>query len=274
MDVQLTIDAEEANRLDLSLGLLERLAGEPALRGWQGLGLALQAYGRRALLVVDWLQALARSTERRLIVRLVKGAYWDSEIKLAQQQGVASYPVFTTKPATDLNYLACAQRLLADPAAFYPQFATHNAHTVANVTLLAAGAEFEMQRLHGMGELLYKQAASVLEPCPPVRTYAPVGPHKHLMAYLIRRLLENGANSSFVNRFLDEDVDVDQLVRNNRRLVISQSSSLPEPPELYAPERANSLGMELEDPAQLAELTQGIAPHAASRWGLASGARR
>lgn len=265
-DVQLTIDAEEANRLDLSLGLIERLMAESALQQWQGLGLAVQAYGRRGLALIDWLECLAEQHQRRLIVRLVKGAYWDSEIKLAQQQGVASYPVFTTKPATDLSYLACATRLLANQQAFFPQFATHNAHTVANIITMAGNAEYEMQRLHGMGELLYSQAKNVLPQPPVLRTYAPVGPHKHLMAYLIRRLLENGANSSFVNRFLDDDVSVQRLVRNNRNLVFSTPRTIPEPGDLFAPQRPNSTGLELQDPLQLEALQQAMACYQDASW--------
>lgn len=265
-DVQLTIDAEEANRLDLSLGLIERLVAEPQLQQWQGLGLAVQAYGRRGLALIDWLECLAEQHQRRLIVRLVKGAYWDAEIKLAQQQGVPSYPVFTTKPATDLSYLACAARLLENQKAFFPQFATHNAHTVANVVTIAGNAEYEMQRLHGMGELLYSQATNVLSNPPALRTYAPVGPHKHLMAYLIRRLLENGANSSFVNRFLDDDVPVQRLVRNNRNLVFSTPRTIPEPADLFGSQRPNSKGLELQDPLHLEALQQDLEQYQAVRW--------
>ncbi len=265
-DVQLTIDAEEANRLDLSLGLIERLVAEPQLQQWQGLGLAVQAYGRRGLALIDWLECLAEQHQRRLIVRLVKGAYWDAEIKLAQQQGVPSYPVFTTKPATDLSYLACAARLLENQKAFFPQFATHNAHTVANVVTIAGNAEYEMQRLHGMGELLYSQATKVLPNPPALRTYAPVGPHKHLMAYLIRRLLENGANSSFVNRFLDDDVPVQRLVRNNRNLVFSTPRTIPEPADLFGSQRPNSKGLELQDPLHLERLQGDLEQYQTVRW--------
>ncbi|MGI9327872.1 MAG: bifunctional proline dehydrogenase/L-glutamate gamma-semialdehyde dehydrogenase PutA [Pseudomonadales bacterium] len=266
-NLQLTIDAEEAHRLDLSLTLLQRLCQEPALANWQGLGLALQAYGKRALPTIDFLQALATHHDRRLIVRLVKGAYWDSEIKHAQQLGVSSYPVFTTKSATDLSYIACAQRLLEDSDAFYPQFATHNAHSLANVLMLGAGSTFELQRLHGMGELLYSTAQKQLPDLPRVRTYAPVGPHKHLMAYLIRRLLENGANSSFVNRFLDEDVPIARLVRNTRNLVIEQTTNIPAPADLYAPERQNARGYELGDPAHLATVRKQVSRFFTQQWG-------
>lgn len=268
-NLQLTIDAEEAHRLDLSLSLIERLCAEPSLARWQGLGLALQAYGKRALPVIDFLEALAQNHDRCLIVRLVKGAYWDAEIKQAQVLGVESYPVFTTKPATDLSYLACAQRLLQSPDAFYAQFATHNAHTLANVLMLGENQPFELQRLHGMGELLFATAAERIPDLPPVRTYAPVGPHKHLMAYLIRRLLENGANSSFVNRFLDDNVPISQLVRNTRNLVIEQPSVLPLPTDLFQPRRHNSRGFELWDPAHLQTIQAGVQPFVAQLWGEA-----
>ena len=266
-NLQLTIDAEEANRLDLSLQLIKRLMGEPELSHWQGLGLALQAYGKRALPVIDYLAGLAKTHQRRLIVRLVKGAYWDTEIKHAQQLGVEQYPVFTSKPATDLSYIACAQRLFESPAQFYPQFATHNAYTLANILQLGQGHSFELQRLHGMGELLYDTARATINGLPPVRVYAPVGPHKHLMAYLIRRLLENGANSSFVNRFLDDEVPVSRLVRNTRTLVIEQPSTLVLPPELFGASRVNSQGYELFDPLHQRALRDGLARWSEHQWG-------
>ena len=266
-NLQLTIDAEEANRLDLSLRLIERLMNEPDLQTWQGLGLALQAYGKRALPVIDYLAGLAKTHGRRLIVRLVKGAYWDTEIKHAQQLGVEQYPVYTSKPATDLSYIACAQRLFAYPDAFYPQFATHNAYTLTNVLQMGRGHKFELQRLHGMGDLLYDTAKSAIDDLPPVRVYAPVGPHKHLMAYLIRRLLENGANSSFVNRFLDDAVPVDRLVRNARTRVIEQPSALPLPTELFGNQRLNSRGVELFDPLQQQTMRQGLEQWAEHQWG-------
>ena len=265
-NLQLTIDAEEANRLDLSLRLLERLMGEDELQHWQGLGLAVQAYGKRALPLIDYLAKLAQTHKRRLIVRLVKGAYWDSEIKHAQQLGIEQYPVFTSKPATDLSYIACAQRLFDHPAQFYPQFATHNAYTLAGILQLGEGKEYEFQRLHGMGDLLYQTAQASIEGLAPVRVYAPVGPHKHLMAYLIRRLLENGANSSFVNRFLDDAIPVDRLVRNTRSLVIEQSSQITLPPELYGAARLNSQGVELFDPLHQSALRQGLERWASHEW--------
>jgi len=210
--MQLTIDAEEADRLDISLDIFEALVRDPDLDGWQGLGLVVQAYQKRGPLLVDWLIALAEETGRRFPTRLVKGAYWDSEVKHAQEYGFADYPVWTRKVTTDVCYLACAKRMLAAPHAFYPQFATHNAHSLAAVAHMGKGMEMEFQRLHGMGALLYKSAARVIGDMPRIRTYAPVGAHEDLLPYLVRRLLENGANSSFVNRFMDADVAVEDVV--------------------------------------------------------------
>jgi RHH-type proline utilization regulon transcriptional repressor/proline dehydrogenase/delta 1-pyrroline-5-carboxylate dehydrogenase len=203
------IDAEEAERLELSLDLVERLAAEPALAGWDGLGVVVQAYQKRAPWVIDYLAQLARLAGRRIMVRLVKGAYWDSEIKRAQVDGQAGYPVFTRKPHTDLCYLACAARLLAAADVIYPQFATHNAQTLASVEQMAAErgvADYEFQCLHGMGEPLYDNVVAPGEGGRRCRIYAPVGRHETLLPYLVRRLLENGANSSFVNRIVDETV--------------------------------------------------------------------
>ena len=215
LGIQLTIDAEEADRLDLSLDVIEALAKDPATRHWPGLGLAVQAYGKRALDVIDWVAATARNYGRRMTVRLVKGAYWDTEIKRAQERGLDGYPVYTRKVTTDVSYLACVGRLFSHADVIYPQFATHNAHSIASVLELApAGADYEFQRLHGMGRLLYAEAARQIAKFPRVRIYAPVGEHKDLLAYLVRRLLENGANTSFVNRFMDEQVPVAEIVRD------------------------------------------------------------
>ena len=219
-DVHFTIDAEEADRLELSIDIIEALVADDALfaNGWGGFGLALQAYSKRAVPLVDWVVELARKHRRKLMVRLVKGAYWDSEIKAAQVAGLASYPVFTRKVATDVCYLACAKRMLAASDCIYSAFATHNANTIGAVKALAGTTPFEFQRLHGMGEGLYDELAKlergIGESPTPVRIYAPVGSHKELLAYLVRRLLENGANSSFVNRIADDDVPVDALVRD------------------------------------------------------------
>jgi len=204
------IDAEEVDRLDLSLDLIEMLMRDPALDGWQGFGVVVQAYQRRATYVLDWLAALARETDRRIMVRLVKGAYWDSEIKRAQVMGLSSYPVFTRKVLTDLSFLACARRLFAATDVFYPQFATHNALTATTVRAMAGEYnDYELQRLHGMGEALHD---NLIDHGARSRIYAPVGGHKELLPYLVRRLLENGANSSFVNQLIDPDLSVDDVV--------------------------------------------------------------
>ena len=213
--IELTVDAEEAERLDLSLDVIEALARDTATRDWPGLGLAVQAYSKRALDVIDWVAATARSSGRRMTVRLVKGAYWDSEIKRSQERGLEGYPVYTRKVTTDVSYLACAGRLFSQLDVILPQFATHNAHSIASILELAPpGCVYEFQRLHGMGRLLYAEAARQIPRFPPVRVYAPVGEHKDLLAYLVRRLLENGANTSFVNRFMDEQVPVAEIVRD------------------------------------------------------------
>jgi RHH-type proline utilization regulon transcriptional repressor/proline dehydrogenase/delta 1-pyrroline-5-carboxylate dehydrogenase len=255
-DIGLTIDAEEADRLELSLSLFERLSAEEGLRSWQGLGLAVQAYGRRASAVLDWLDDLGAAHGRRIMVRLVKGAYWDSEIKLAQEAGMPSFPVFTRKAATDTSYLVGAAKLLGCPHTLYPQFATHNAHTLSAILQIAGKRrDFEFQRLHGMGELLYDVATQAIETLPPVRVYAPVGGHKDLLAYLVRRLLENGANSSFVNRFLDRDVPALALAADPGKTLQDfktvRSPLLREPPALFEPERPNSKGIDLADAATL-----------------------
>ncbi|HEY6868990.1 MAG TPA: bifunctional proline dehydrogenase/L-glutamate gamma-semialdehyde dehydrogenase PutA, partial [Novosphingobium sp.] len=248
-DLNLTIDAEEADRLTLSLRLLERLCGEPRLGGWTGLGLAVQAYQPRAVAVIDELAALAQRTGRRLMVRLVKGAYWDTEIKRAQVAGMPGYPVFTTKAATDVNYLVCARALIAAGPALYPQFATHNAHTLAALHEMAAGAgaTVEFQRLHGMGGALYEAAAGRWGALN-LRTYAPVGSHDELLPYLVRRLLENGANSSFVHRLLDPDIPPDEVAPDPWQQLAQQpgpSPAIPLPRNLYGPERRNSQGRDL-----------------------------
>ncbi|MEM9441691.1 MAG: proline dehydrogenase family protein, partial [Pseudomonadota bacterium] len=201
----LNIDAEEADRLDLSLDVIEALLRDPSLRDWDGFGIVVQAYGHRAPHVIDWLYALADTLDRRIMVRLVKGAYWDTEIKNAQVLGLEGFPVFTRKASTDVAYIACAKKLLAMTDRIYPQFATHNAHTVAAILELTSDRQsFEFQRLHGMGEALHDQVLK--DEGTQCRIYAPVGAHRDLLAYLVRRLLENGANSSFVNQIVDEDV--------------------------------------------------------------------
>ncbi|MBC2667292.1 bifunctional proline dehydrogenase/L-glutamate gamma-semialdehyde dehydrogenase PutA [Novosphingobium flavum] len=273
--IGLNIDAEEADRLELSLDLLEALALDPGLAGWDGLGFVVQAYGKRCPAVIDWIAALARRAGRRIMVRLVKGAYWDSEIKRAQLDGLADFPVYTRKVHTDVAYIACARRLLAARDAVYPQFATHNAQTVATIFHLAgerfAPGDYEFQCLHGMGEPLYEQvvgAAGLGRPC---RIYAPVGTHETLLAYLVRRLLENGANSSFVHRIGDETVPVGELVRDpvdEARAIVPPGSPHPAVllPRDILGKRRNSAGFDLTDAAVLERLAATLQESAAQRW--------
>ena len=246
--VPLTIDAEEQDRLLLSLDILEALARTPALAGWEGLGFAIQAYGKRARPLIDWAQALARATGRRLAVRLVKGAYWDTEVKRAQEAGVKGYPVFTRKAATDVSYLACARALLDSPN-LIPAFASHNALTVATIAEWAGPRrDFEFQRLHGMGAGLYERM--VREEGYHCRLYAPVGGHRDLLAYLVRRLLENGANSSFVHQLADRSMTEAELLADPvARLAATGATSpaIPLPADLFMPERRNSEGLDLAD---------------------------
>lgn len=253
-DLNFTLDAEEADRLVLSLKLLDRLAREPDLGPWEGLGIAVQAYQTRCSQVVAAVVELARSSGRRLMVRLVKGAYWDGEIKRAQVAGRSGYPVFTTKSATDLSYLVCAKALIAAAPAVYSQFATHNAHTLAAVHLLAekAGVAIEFQRLHGMGEGLYRAASKQLDGLS-VRAYAPVGGHEDLLPYLVRRLLENGANSSFVYTLTDDKVPASSVAHDPISAVESHpgpNDKIPVPRDIYGPNRVNSLGRDYSQAAE------------------------
>jgi RHH-type proline utilization regulon transcriptional repressor/proline dehydrogenase/delta 1-pyrroline-5-carboxylate dehydrogenase len=269
--IGLTIDAEEADRLDLSLDLVEMLALTPDLAGWDGLGLAVQAYQKRALPLIEWLADLARRGGRRLMVRLVKGAYWDSEIKHTQERGLDGYPVYTRKVATDVSYLACVRRLLAYGPVFYPQFATHNAHTVAAVLELAgARRDYEFQRLHGMGEALYEQIVGPERMDRPCRVYAPVGSHEDLLPYLVRRLLENGANTSFVNRIVDDTQPIDEIIGDPvarlARLPVKPHSKIPLPHDLYGPARKNSPGLDLNHPPVLADLRGTLAEALRRPW--------
>jgi RHH-type proline utilization regulon transcriptional repressor/proline dehydrogenase/delta 1-pyrroline-5-carboxylate dehydrogenase len=257
-----TIDAEEADRLELSLDVIAAVAEDRQLAGWDGFGLAVQAYGKRAPETIDWIGDLAKALDRRFMVRLVKGAYWDMEIKRAQERGLPDYPVFTRKAMTDLSYLACADRLLALRPRIYPQFATHNALTVASVIERAGGTDgYEFQRLHGMGDALY---ASLLETHPQmgVRTYAPVGVHRDLLAYLVRRLLENGANSSFVSVAADADVPIETLLKRPSAIVETparaRNASLPLPENLFGRSRKNSKGAEFGHAACLAALVEEV----------------
>jgi RHH-type proline utilization regulon transcriptional repressor/proline dehydrogenase/delta 1-pyrroline-5-carboxylate dehydrogenase len=279
-DLGFTIDAEEAERLDLMLDVFEALSAAPELQNWNGLGLAVQAYQKRALPVLMWLAELGRAHKRRIPVRLVKGAYWDTEIKRAQEAGVADYPVFTRKAGTDVSYIACARAMFAGGDAIYPQFATHNAHTLAVIeTLAGSRTDFEFQRLHGMGEALYDVFHEFKTPAARgigTRVYAPVGSHEDLLAYLVRRLLENGANTSFVNRLADEEAPIDEIVadpattlsaltpRRNPRIAL---------PHDMLPDRKNSQGFFWSDMALagpvLAEMKRSLA---ASQLAIASGA--
>jgi RHH-type proline utilization regulon transcriptional repressor/proline dehydrogenase/delta 1-pyrroline-5-carboxylate dehydrogenase len=269
--IGLTVDAEEADRLDLSLDLIEAVSGDPGLKGWDGFGLAVQAYQKRATAVIDWLAGMARRHGRRLMVRLVKGAYWDSEIKRAQERGFEGYPVFTRKASTDVSYLACARALFADQQAFYPCFATHNAHTLAAVLELAGNRrDWEFQRLHGMGEALYEEVVGKDKMDRPCRVYAPVGSHEDLLAYLVRRLLENGANTSFVNRLVDEKAPIDAIIADPvaevRRLASKPHPRIPLPRALFGAERANSKGIDLSDPAVMVPLAQSMGVAGQGRW--------
>ena len=297
-DIGLNIDAEEADRLELSLDLLERLCHEPSLAGWNGIGFVIQAYQKRCPCVVDYLIDLARRSGHRLMIRLVKGAYWDSEIKRAQIDGLEDYPVYTRKSHTDLSFIACARKLLGAPEAVFPQFATHNAQTLAAIYRLAGqnyyAGQYEFQCLHGMGEALYEQVVGpvadgkLARPC---RIYAPVGTHETLLAYLVRRLLENGANTSFVNRIADNTVPIDELVGDPAQVVAQVAvregatglphPAIPLPGRLYGNERVNSRGLDLSDEFRLAKLSRSLAENARTEWaaqpliaGQASGERQ
>lgn len=275
-DVHFTIDAEEADRLELQLDVFEALLADDELfaNGWGGFGMALQAYQKRALPLCEWVAEAARAHGRKLMVRLVKGAYWDTEIKAAQVGGLADYPVFTRKVATDVSYLACAKVLLDAGDVIYPAFATHNANTIGQVKALAAGREFEFQRLHGMGEGLYAELARLEDAIgdgrTPVRIYAPVGSHKELLAYLVRRLLENGANSSFVNRIADEQVSIDELVRDPvAELAALEPKRNPKillPRDVFGPARRNSAGVDLSDPLVRGPLLGRLAALESRNW--------
>ena len=261
-DLNFTVDAEEADRLELSLDVLAAAFADPSLAGWNGFGLAIQAYQKRATEVIDWVDALARGLNRKMMVRLVKGAYWDTEIKRAQERGLDGYPVFTRKAMTDLNYIACARKLLALRPRLFPQFATHNALTVATILELADDAtSFEFQRLHGMGGALYAQLG---EDRPEIayRTYAPVGSHRDLLAYLVRRLLENGANSSFVALAADDKVPIVSLLRRPAETIGAEGNAghpeIPLPADLYRPQRENSQGIEFGERAALERVTSAI----------------
>jgi RHH-type proline utilization regulon transcriptional repressor/proline dehydrogenase/delta 1-pyrroline-5-carboxylate dehydrogenase len=271
-DLNFTVDAEEADRLELTLDVIAAVLPDPSLRGWDGFGLAVQAYLKRAPAVIDWLGETASRLGRRLMVRLVKGAYWDTEVKRAQERGLSDYPVFTRKAMTDLCYIACTRKLLAARARLYPQFATHNALTVASVIEYAGGVEgYEFQRLHGMGEVLYDLLLADY-PAAACRVYAPVGGHRDLLAYLVRRLLENGANSSFVSVAADPSAPIALILRRPQDRIgdprNARNSKIPLPRDLYGPDRRNSSGVEFGDRASLdallAEIRSGKMPDEAA----------
>ncbi len=251
-DIHLTVDAEESERLDISLDVIERVFCDEALAGWEGFGLAVQSYQKRAFDVLEWVGALAKSQNRRMMVRLIKGAYWDSEIKKAQMEGLTDYPVFTRKVFTDVSFQACAKKLFTLTEFIYPQFATHNAYSVALVMHLAKDyRDFEFQCLHGMGRELYDQIVPAEKAGIPCRIYAPVGIHEDLLPYLVRRLLENGANSSFVNRLVDSSAPVSELVeapiKKAKALLDKINQNIPLPLDIYGPERFNSDGIDWSD---------------------------
>ena len=268
-NVGICIDAEEADRLEPTMDVVAALATDRGLAGWDGLGLAVQAYQKRARPLVDWLVGVARGAYRRLMIRLVKGAYWDTEIKHAQVGAFDGYPVFTRKAATDVSYLACARALLAAQDAVVPQFATHNAHTLAAVAALAGpGRAIEYQRLHGMGEPLYAAFLAGADTAAACRVYAPVGAHRDLLPYLVRRLLENGANTSFVNRIYDDELPVARLIEDPvdhvRALDRIPHPRIRLPADLYGARRRNAAGIDLTDPAELARLVPAM--EARSSW--------
>src|SRR4051812_10045904 len=259
--IAFTVDAEESERLEMSLDIIEAVAGLSSLKGWDGLGMAAQAYGKRCRPTIAWADSIGAATGRRVAVRLVKGAYWDSEIKRTQEQGLADYPLFTRKAATDVSYLACARDMLAAKNIF-PAFATHNALTVATILEWAGGSrDFEFQRLHGMGEGLYETL--VREEGYQTRIYAPVGGHRDLLAYLVRRLLENGANSSFVHQLADERLtDAEILADPVAKIAAvgrSRHPAIPLPKDLFEPVRGNSEGLDLNDAEELARVAKAVA---------------
>ncbi|RVU51022.1 trifunctional transcriptional regulator/proline dehydrogenase/L-glutamate gamma-semialdehyde dehydrogenase [Pseudomonas syringae pv. syringae] len=282
-DIGLNIDAEEADRLELSLDLLERLCFEPQLAGWNGIGFVIQAYQKRCPYAIDYVIDLARRSRHRLMIRLVKGAYWDSEIKRAQVEGLEGYPVYTRKVYTDVSYIACARKLLSAPEVIYPQFATHNAHTLSAIYHIAGQnyypGQYEFQCLHGMGEPLYEQVVGKVadgklnRPC---RVYAPVGTHETLLAYLVRRLLENGANTSFVNRIADQSISIQELVADPvssiERMATQEGGfglphpRIPLPRDLYGTERANSAGIDMSNEHRLGSLSSALLATAQNEW--------
>jgi RHH-type proline utilization regulon transcriptional repressor/proline dehydrogenase/delta 1-pyrroline-5-carboxylate dehydrogenase len=273
--IGLTVDAEEADRLDLSLDVFAAVSGDPALKDWDGLGLAVQAYQKRAVPLIEWLGMLARSHRRRFMVRLVKGAYWDTEIKRSQEGGFADYPVFTRKASTDVSYLACARLLARDATAFFPQFATHNAYSLAAVLeFMGDRRDYEFQRLYGMGEALYEEITPAEAMGLPCRIYAPVGSHEDLLPYLVRRLLENGANTSFVNRIVDEKLPAEEIAADPvavlADLEVRRHPQIGLPRDMFGDARANSRGYDLSDPQTRTALGKRLAAFAREQWRAAA----
>lgn len=271
MDIGLTVDAEEAERLDLSLDIIETVFSDPCLKGWEGFGLAVQSYQKRAPAVIDWLIDLSRRYGRRIMIRLIKGAYWDTEVKVSQVSGFEGYPVFTRKIATDVSFLACVKKILAAPDAFYAQFATHNAYSVAAILELTKGrTDFEFQCLHGMGYTLYDQVVGQDKYNIPCRVYAPVGGHEDLLAYLVRRLLENGANTSFVNRILDERLPIDEIISDPvaklRHIPYKPHPHIPLPVDVYGSNRKNSHGLDFSNPQLLQQLVVDLEAACKKDW--------
>lgn len=269
--ISFTIDAEESERLDLSLDLIEQVFNDDSLSGWNGFGMAIQSYQKRAFYLLDWVAALARNKKRRMMVRLIKGAYWDSEIKKTQAQGFKDYPVFTRKAFTDVSFQACAKKLLTMTDAIFPQFATHNAYSVALILELVGDyRDFEFQCLHGMGNELYEQIVPAHHLGIPCRIYAPVGSHEDLLPYLVRRLLENGANSSFVNRIVDDNAPISELVEDpvskSTHLLTKLNQNIPLPSSIFLPERKNSMGMDFTDRTALAHLQQQYTQMKLGEW--------
>ena len=273
-DIGINIDAEEANRLELSLDLMEALVSDPDLAGYKGIGFVVQAYQKRCPFVIDYLIDLARRNNQKLMIRLVKGAYWDSEIKWAQVDGLDGYPTYTRKVHTDISYLACARKLLDAQDAVFPQFATHNAYTLGAIYQMGKGKDFEHQCLHGMGETLYDQVVGPQNLGRRVRVYAPVGTHETLLAYLVRRLLENGANSSFVNQIVDENISIDTLIRSPFDTIAEQGihlhNALPLPRDLYGRGRLNSQGVDFSNETVLQQLQEKLNRSAAQDFHAAS----
>ena len=269
-DIGLTIDAEEANRLDLSLDVIAAVFSDSELGDWQGFGLAVQSYQKRAPYVLDFLADLARQHGRRFKLRLIKGAYWDYEIKNSQELGLSGYPVFTRKNATDVSFIACAKKILANIDAFYPQFATHNVHSIATIIELAGSVEYEFQCLHGMGQKIYDHIVGEKNVDIPCRIYAPVGSHEDLLGYLMRRLLENGANTSFINLITDTEISFDVLLRDPMQRIASLDCSphphIPLPANIYGDDRMNAKGVDLSDPLVLQALDEAMTAAREQEW--------